>query len=177
MGSEELLFRDGHSVRFVEQSFDGDGEFLRIEHRWPSVGRMAGPHWHPELTERFRVVRGSVRFRIDGRDHIATPGQTLTVGPRRVHQFWNEETGLVLDHEVRPPLCHRQMFELWHRLDFEGKTTRAGMPRNPLDLGLLWELQDGYLAKIPVTVQRAVLGGLARIARKRRNFGSRPRPS
>lgn len=60
------------------------------------------------------------------------------------------------------------MFELWHRLDVDGKTTPSGMPRNPLDVALLWELQDGYLAKIPAALQRVVFGGLARLARKRR---------
>ncbi|MGK8465673.1 hypothetical protein [Nocardia cyriacigeorgica] len=57
------------------------------------------------------------------------------------------------------------MFQLWSSLDTAGKTTAAGVPRNPLALALLWDLQDGYLAGIPAPGQRVLLGGLARLAR------------
>jgi hypothetical protein len=57
------------------------------------------------------------------------------------------------------------MFELWHRLDLAGKTNRHGVPKDPLALGLLWELQGDYLAGVPASLQRVVFGGLARVAR------------
>ncbi|APU16470.1 MULTISPECIES: cupin domain-containing protein [Actinoalloteichus] len=175
MNSDELVFRDGHSVRFVEQGTDDEGEFLRIEHRWPTSGRLAGPHWHPVLREHFRVVQGRMRFRVDGRDHHAGPGDELTVLPRQVHEFWSEAPDLVLDYVARPPLQHRRMFEFWHQLDRRGRTTRAGLPINPLDLGLLWELQDGYVAGLPASLQRFVFGGLGRLARRlRRNSAATP---
>ena len=66
---------------------------------------------------------------------------------------------------MRPPGHHRQMFELWHRLDLAGKTQRHCVPKDPLALGMLWELQDGYLAGMPVSMQKAYFGGLARLAR------------
>ena len=57
------------------------------------------------------------------------------------------------------------MFQLWHNLDAAHKTTvRTRMPRDPLALALLWDYQDGYLAGIPVWLQHAVFGGLARLA-------------
>lgn len=160
-----LVFRDGHQVRFLAEGTDDRGDFLRIEHTWTSPGLMAGPHWHPALTESFTLDRGSVRFRIDGRDHTPGPGESTTVRPRQVHEFRNEGQLLVLRHEVRPPMRHREMFELWHRLDTAGQTGRSGVPRNPLALALLWECQDGYLAGVPAVLQRLVLGGLARLAR------------
>src|SRR3712207_8539834 len=45
---------------------------------------------------------------------------------------------------------------LWHRLDLEGKTNQRGIPTSPLALGLLWELQDGYVAGVPAVAQRLV---------------------
>ena len=87
----------------------------------------------------------------------------VTVGPGEVHRFWNEGEGrLRVVHEVRPPGRHREMFELWHRLDLEGKTS---VPTSPLALGPLWELQDGYVAGVPAVTQWLVFGGLARLAR------------
>lgn len=147
-------------VRFLEEEVDEGGEYLRIEHAWPHPGPMAGPHWHPVLAETFVVREGRMRFRVDGWEFVLSPGETVTVRPREVHRFWNDGGGrLIVVYEVRPPLRHREMFELWHRLDLEGKTNRRGVPTNPLALGLLWERQDGYVAGLPAFVQRLVFGG------------------
>jgi mannose-6-phosphate isomerase-like protein (cupin superfamily) len=165
-GDGHLVHRDGHRVTFLEEGRDGRGEYLIIEHMWTRPGAMAGPHWHPVLAETFRVREGRMRFRVDGREFVLGPGEGVTVRPGEVHRFWNEGEGrLKVVHEVRPPGRHRQMFELWHRLDVAGRTNRQGVPKNPLALGLLWELQDGYLAGVPAFFQRLLFGGLGRVAR------------
>ncbi|MDL5154969.1 hypothetical protein [Actinomycetospora termitidis] len=51
-------------------------------------------------------------------------------------------------------------------LDRAGRLGPGGIPWDPLALGLLWDLQDGYVVGIPPAVQRAVFGGLARLARR-----------
>jgi mannose-6-phosphate isomerase-like protein (cupin superfamily) len=163
---DALVHRDGHRVKFLEEGTDERGDYLVIEHVWTRPGMMAGPHWHPVLTETFRVLEGRMRFRVDSREFFLGPGESVTVRPGEVHRFWNTGEGrLRVVHEVRPPGHHRQMFELWHRLDLAGKTNRHGVPKDPLALGLLWELQDGYLAGIPVSLQRILFGGLSRLAR------------
>ena len=165
-GDGDLVHRDGHRVAFLEEGRDGRGEYLVIEHVWTRPGMMAGPHWHPVLAEAFRVREGKMRFRVDGREFVLGPGEAVIVAPGEVHRFWNEGQGrLRVVHEVRPPGHHREMFEVWHRLDLAGKTNRQGVPKDPLALGLLWELQDGYLAGVPAPLQRLVFGGLARVAR------------
>jgi mannose-6-phosphate isomerase-like protein (cupin superfamily) len=161
-----LVHRDGHRVALLEEGTDERGDYLVIEHVWTRPGPMAGPHWHPVLTETFRVQEGRMRFRVDGKEFVLGPGGGVTVRPGEVHRFWNEGEGrLKVIDEVRPPGHHREMFELWHRLDLAGKTNRQGVPVNPLALALLWELQDGYLAGVPASLQRLVFGGLARLAR------------
>jgi mannose-6-phosphate isomerase-like protein (cupin superfamily) len=165
-GDGELVHRDGHRVAFLEEGRDGRGEYLVIEHVWTRPGMTAGPHWHPVLTETFSVREGRMRFRVDEREFELGTSERITVHPGEVHRFWNEGEGrLTVLHEVRPPGRHREMFELWHRLDLAGKTNRHGVPKDPLALGLLWELQDGYLAGAPALLQRLVLGSLARLAR------------
>jgi hypothetical protein len=58
-----LVHRDGHRVAFLEEGTDERGEYLVIEHVWTRPGTMAGPHWHPVLTESFRVREGRMRSR------------------------------------------------------------------------------------------------------------------
>jgi hypothetical protein len=119
------------------------------------------------LTEEFTVQRGRMLFRLGSKQQHVGPGETVTVPPRTVHAFHSEEPDLILDHVVSPPLRHRQMFEYWHALDADGRTSPSGVPRHPLDLAVLWQLQDGYLAGPPAWLQRLLLRPLARWAHRR----------
>ncbi|GGL03918.1 cupin domain-containing protein [Nocardia jinanensis] len=166
MTNRVITFRNGHRVTVLDEGTDIDGPYLRLRHELPAPGRQAGPHWHPVLTEAWTVRQGALAFRIDGREITAGPGDTVRAAARTVHEFRSEAPDTVLDHEIRPPLRHLEMFTLWSALDRAGATTRSGVPRNPLALALLWEMQDGYLAGIPARLQRTVLGGLAAIARR-----------
>lgn len=160
MTTEILTFRDGRRVEVVEAGPD----VLRLRHRLPEPGRQAGPHRHPVLTETWTVTRGRLRFRIGGRVVSAGPGDTVHAPAGVLHSFDSVEPGTELEHEIRPPLRHLDMFRLWSALDRAGRTTRSGVPRDPLALALLWRLQDGYLGGIPAPVQRLLLGGAARLA-------------
>ncbi|WP_459961084.1 cupin domain-containing protein [Nocardia sp. IFM 10818] len=163
---ETLTFRNGHQVTLVERGSDERGPYLRLRHLLPEPGRQAGPHWHPVLTERWTVRQGRLRFRINGSEIVAEEGDSHFAPAGTVHRFASELPDTVIDHEIRPPLRHWEMFRLWQALDAAGRTTRGGTPRNPLALALLWDYQDGYLAGIPAPVQRVVLGGLAGLARR-----------
>ncbi|MBL1077865.1 cupin domain-containing protein [Nocardia sp. 2] len=166
MDSSTLTFRNGKRVTLVEQGVDEQGAYLVLEHLLPRAERQAGPHWHPVLAEEWTVLRGRVRFRIDGVESFAGEGDSAVAAGGVVHEFWSVTPETVVRHVIRPPLRHWEMFRLWHALDAAGKTTSAGVPRNPLALALLWDYQDGYLAGIPAGAQRVVLGGLARLARR-----------
>ncbi|CAG9620441.1 cupin domain-containing protein [Sutcliffiella rhizosphaerae] len=157
-----LTYPDGRSVTFLEQ----DGDILLLEHRIMKAGAMNGPHWHPELTETFSIQEGQMQFLVDGKETVLSKGETITILPNQVHQFWKiGESELVATHEIKPPGRHWQMFALTHKLEMEGKVNKKGIPLNPLWLGLAWESIDGYLAGPPKAVQRVVLGGLAKAAR------------
>lgn len=162
---DALIFRNGHRVTRLAEGTDDDGPFLRLEHRIPRPQRQAGSHWHPVLAERWTVQQGRVCFRIAGTDIDAGPGETVAAEAGQVHRFRTVSPEVVLVHEIRPPLRHWQMFQLWQGLDAAGRTTRNRVPRNPLAVALLWKYQDGYLAGVPAVVQRIVLGGLAALAR------------
>ncbi|MDA3646907.1 cupin domain-containing protein [Saccharopolyspora indica] len=162
---DTLIFRNGHRVTRLAEGRDDDGPFLRLEHRIPRPERQAGSHWHPALAERWTVQQGRVRFRVAGKDIDAGPGETVAAAAGQVHRFRTDSPEVVLLHEIRPPLRHWQMFQLWRSLDAAGRTTRNRVPRNPLAVALLWEYQDGYLAGVPAALQRIVLGGLAALAR------------
>lgn len=138
---------------------------LRMEHRASRETILAGPHWHPEISETFAVRAGRLALAVDGTWSSLGPGDIVTIPAGAVHESRVEEAELVIDHEVRPPGHHRQMFEMMFALDRLGRTGPGGVPLDPLAIGLLWRYQDGYLAGPPALAQRALLGGLDRLAR------------
>lgn len=155
--------RDGRSsARVVSQG----PAMLRMEHRTTRRARLAGPHWHPELAETFTVRAGRAAIAVDGTWHSLGPGESVTIPAGAVHESRVEETELVLEHEITPPGRHRQMFEVMFALDRRRLLGPGGIPLDPLALGLLWDLQDGYVTGLPPGVQRAVFGRLARLARR-----------
>jgi|GEM_PF-1977195 len=170
---ETRTFRSGHQVTRIAEGVDEDGPYLHLRHRLPIPGRQAGPHWHPVLSERWTVRSGQLRFRIDGDTVIAHPGDSVSAPAHAVHEFWSEAPDTEIDHEIRPPLHHWEMFTFWQALDAAGRTTRSGVPRNPLDLALLWQYQEGYLTGLPVWLQHNVFGALAALARRRRGASGR----
>lgn len=162
-----LRSRDGSGTTLVcGRGGDADGPYLCLEHRSTQVRNLAGPHWHPELSETFTVRAGRLGLAIDGVWRSIGPGGSATVSPRQVHASRCEAGELVMDHVVRPPAQHQEMFEVMYALDATGRLSRWGLPRDPRALGLLWGLQDGYVAGPPPRLQELVLGGLDRLARR-----------
>lgn len=49
----------------------------------------------------------------------------------------------------------------------DGKTNGQGIPKNILELALLYELSESYVVGMPLFLQRGIFGALARVARWR----------
>lgn len=51
-------------------------------------GRVAAPHWHPSVEERFLIMAGQVGFLIDRQEMVLGPGEGATVPAGTVHDWW-----------------------------------------------------------------------------------------
>ena len=58
----------GEQIVFRKTARDTGGKELAMEFRVRPGGFVAGAHVHPEQEERFEILEGTVRFRIDGRE-------------------------------------------------------------------------------------------------------------
>src|SRR5262245_12751367 len=98
--------------------------------------RVSAPHYHPNIRERFTVVRGQVGFTLGRRQEVAEPGQSLEAVPGVVHDWWNAGQA---EAEVRVEIEPAARFEAAIRNAFglaqDGKTDKKGMP-NLLQLAL-----------------------------------------
>ena len=134
-------------------------------------GAVAGEHVHPGIEEVLTVVRGSVGFRVGGREDVAGPGRRLVVVPGVAHYWWNagdEEAHVVV--ELRGAKALLEGFEAMISTVFglarEGKTDAKGRP-SVLQAALFASEFDDVIRFVepPRAVQKVLFGILAPVAR------------
>lgn len=132
-------------------------------------GRVAAPHHHPTLTERFLVLEGEVGFQLNDRQVVLGAGEHATVEPNVVHDWWQvggEPAEVIV--EVSPGRRFAEVISSLFGLARDGKVNSSGMP-SPLQAAL-WGAEYGDVVVFespPQIVQRLTIPLLAPIARMR----------
>jgi quercetin dioxygenase-like cupin family protein len=153
---------------FRETSRTTNGELLQVD--W--IGRpgwTTGPdHVHSRQEERFEVLCGRLGLRADGVEREYDPGDVVVLPAGSPHAAWNagdEEVHVLVD--FRPALRTEIAFEALAGLARDGRTTSAGVPRNPLQLALVLREFEAeiYFVRPPLAVQKVLLGPLAALGR------------
>jgi quercetin dioxygenase-like cupin family protein len=159
----------GEKITFIQTARDTGGEKLEIELELSPDGHVPGAHVHPEQTETFHVLEGTMKFRMGMKRIVATAGDTVVVPAGKMHRFSNggDETARCRV-EVVPALDMEQLFETAVELAIEGNTTRKGMPK-PLHLALFVRrfAREVRAPFPPAWVVRAMMAPLAALARAR----------
>ncbi len=160
----------GERITFRTTAAESDGELVAIDLELPPGGRVPGGlHLHPLQEERFEVVEGRMRFRLNRDRVVADTGEVVVVPPGVPHDFANQGDRVALVRvEIRPALKMEQLFETAVALADEGRTMLGGIPR-PLELALFTREfeQEVQAAFPPRWVQRLALAPLAWLARRR----------
>jgi quercetin dioxygenase-like cupin family protein len=146
----------GETVTFQRTSADSDGELVIAEVTLEPGGSAAGVHVHPNQTETFQILDGTVGFRLGRERLFATTGDTVTVKAGTAHTFWNtSESRARFVCEIRPALGFERLLETMFALARDGKTDRRGMP-HPLRLAAIanHHHDDLQLPIVPPSVQR-----------------------
>jgi mannose-6-phosphate isomerase-like protein (cupin superfamily) len=126
-------------------------------------GRVATPHFHPALRERFRVLAGRIGFQVGDEERELGPGDAAEVPVGAVHDWWQvgaEEAQVVV--EVDPGARFIEMVGTIFGLARDGKCDRKGVPR-PLQLAVTASAYRDtmVIASPPEAVQRVVFAVLA----------------
>lgn len=141
--------------------------------------RVVGEHRHPAKVERFTVLEGELTLKRDGAKSVLGEGETGVIGPGVWHDWWNaSDRDALVRVEVTPGERFVHMIETLFGLARLGHTNNKGMP-HPLQLALFAQEFSDVIAfrAPPVTLQRAIFGALAPIARRRGYRASYPQLS
>jgi quercetin dioxygenase-like cupin family protein len=139
-------------------------------------GGMLGRHYHPNLHERFQVLKGSVAFTLNGEEKTATPGETVDVPVGALHDFWNPgQTEALVRVDVQPAARFVEMIRNGFGLAQDGKTDSKGMP-SLLQVSLFAREFDDVIRydKGPRIVQQLLFAVLAPFAKMKGLKGTYP---
>ena len=99
---------------------------------------------------------------------VLAEGESVFVPLNTAHRFWNSSTEpVVFEVEIRPARNFEKSLRAQFGLVQDGKTNDKGIPKNILELALLYELSESYVAGMPLFLQKGIFGALARVARWR----------
>ncbi len=79
----------GERIVFRTTASETGGALLEMDAFWAGAGRRAVEHVHPEMQERWEVIAGHARFRIDGVERTAGRGEMVVAAPGTAHEAWN----------------------------------------------------------------------------------------
>ena len=155
-------------IEFLDTAQDTGGASLRMDLLVGNRGFAAAEHVHKEQDERFEILSGRFRYRLDGVEREAEAGEVVEIPKGARHVWWNAgEEDLRTIIEFRPALRSEEFFESYFALGKDGRTDpKTGMPNLLQTAVLLREFKEEiHLAKPPLLVQKIVFGTLAIVGR------------
>jgi uncharacterized RmlC-like cupin family protein len=177
---DELADPAGVRLVFAETASSSGGAAIALDWYVPPGGRLVAlPHVHPEHVEVFDIVAGRARYRVGRHVHERDAPYTYGVPPGalHVHPANAGDIELHVRQIVRPDPPDRRLvsgverfFETTFALEQRGEVYGIGLFRDPLQSAIT--LHDllfpfAYLPWLPAVAQRALLGRLAEVARRR----------
>lgn len=167
-GGELVNPATGLRIVFRETAQSTNGELLQVDWIGPPGWTTGSLHVHPRQEKRLEVLCGALGLRADGVARLHGPGEVAVIPAGMPHAAWNAGAGDVhVLVDFRPALRTEVVLEALAALARDGRTTAAGVPRNPLRLALVlrhFEDEIAFVRPAP-PVQRALLGPLAALGR------------
>ena len=125
----------GEQITFTQTAADTDGELLAFDMTLSVDGHVPGAHVHPSQEERFEIVSGTMKFRMNGKKIVAGPGDVVTVPPGARHKFSNGgDEPVEVRVEVRPALKMEDLLVNTVELAEEGRRPQGHAGRCHLAL-------------------------------------------
>lgn len=159
----------GETVTFLVTRADSNGALLELEMEADPHAAGATEHIHPKITERYEMLEGRLRLKLEGSEATVSAGQKLEIPAGTAHSFWNpDDAPARVRVRFEPAGRFEEFMESIYALARDGKTNAKSRPK--LLQGALIgrrHIGDIALARPPVVVQRLLYAVLAPIARAR----------
>lgn len=166
----------GQRIKFLTCANENGGTRWEVE--WlvkPYQGKFPPEHFHPTFAERFEIISGTSRYRVDGHEYSAKSGDVVNIAMGSAHlNPWNaggEELDMrhviqLAEPNLKMLSAAEDFYESLCALARDGKVGKDGLP-NLLQFAVLAESTSplAYPPGIPTGATDILFGALARLGR------------
>jgi uncharacterized protein YndB with AHSA1/START domain/mannose-6-phosphate isomerase-like protein (cupin superfamily) len=151
----------GFRITFLRTSAETGGEVLEYEVTGKNRGFLRQEHVHPDQTERFEPLAGSMKVVVGGAEHRLEPGDVYEVPPGTPHKQLSIGDHGSVRVSIRPARRTEQLIERLAAMSREGRILGSGWPRPTAAAELVRDFgDDGGASRPPIAVQRAISSGI-----------------
>ena len=144
----------GEHIVVLQSAQETDGELFAFELSIKPHGFVSAEHIHLKQEEIFEVTRGTIRFRIHGKEADVVVGQSVVVPAGTPHTLWNaSDEEVAMSVCVRPALNAETAFEILFGLARDGKTNKHGLPNIFQMAVIVADYQDIIKVLVPPPVR------------------------
>lgn len=156
----------GDIVEFMETSEQTNGKYTKIRFTVMPGGFKPVEHVHPFFDESFKVIKGRLTYKLDGKLRTLNEGEEITLPKGIPHTHYNDEAEeLILEQTFSPSLDVELFLENLFGLSCDGRV-KNGQPELLQIMVWLRKLKaKTYLAKLPVGIQDALSIVLSPVAK------------
>lgn len=148
----------GDRVTFLSTSMETDGKYELVEVEL-NPGRGNDLHYHTAYSEEFQALVGEIFVDCDGKRFVLKPGDKMTVQTGSLHRFYNPgSTSVTFRVKICPARNFQPMLRIAYGLIRDGKTNRKGIPRNILEMAVIFHIGESYLPGPPLFLQKGLFG-------------------
>ncbi|WP_309121535.1 cupin domain-containing protein [Paenibacillus sp.] len=162
---ENPLVRDRVTFLTTAAESGGSYEYVKVE---LAPGGGNGLHYHQTYSEHFEAVEGELHLEVDGLLRSLRPGETVSAPPGTKHRFFNPGPDpIVFYTKIEPARRFEPMLRIAYGLARDGRVhPKSGIPRNALEMAVLFVLGESFISGIPIWLQKAIFGSLYAIAKR-----------
>ncbi len=156
---------DGTEVQITKRATTPNRERFELEMVVPPASTATPPHVHPDQTDEFEVVSGSLEVLYGKQWRRLEAGDKLVVPAGVVHTYRNHGSEPAVCHNVHDPAGSFQDYiDRLGLLSRSGKLTNLKSPKALLYLSVLWGEHRDSMRFSGVAV-RLLTGALAKVGR------------
>lgn len=158
----------GDEVTFLKTGRETEGAYTLVRVTL-APGGGNDLHFHRTFAEDFEAVEGVLTIECDGQRLQLQPGERATAPIGSRHRFANDTARpITFIGKIYPAEQFEETIRIVYGLAREGKVNAGGMPKDLLQLALLFEIGGTYPAALPLWLQKAIFMPLIKIARWRK---------
>jgi uncharacterized protein YndB with AHSA1/START domain/quercetin dioxygenase-like cupin family protein len=151
----------GFRIEFLQTSAETGGAVLEYEVTGRNRGFLRQEHVHPDQTERFEPLAGSMKVLVGGEERVLRPGDVYEVPPGTPHKQLSIGDHGSVRVSIRPARRTEQLIERLAAMAHDGRITSSGWPRPTAAAELIRDFSDdGGASRPPMAVQRAISSGI-----------------